>query len=218
MFKRLRPAHITNIRRSGHLPPVSSAAAGPILDRFDLDLTDATLMLTFDTDMSNATEDMDWTGVSLRTHANGLEGSGVTLWNTEGGAGWGNALLSDSGFRLTVAIHPSDFDEMRAAYVGHNSTFTWLTLRRGAFVAFDREEPCEPVYGTQVVGHRGLSVGELVQDTIRSGYPEYHVVKYVVVAVAVLVLVQFLFPGHTALRNETNVIIVSMCDVKHTRV
>lgn len=107
--------------------------------------------------------------MSLRTHVNGLEGSGVTLWNTEGQVGWGESLATESGLTLTVDLHPADLDEMKALYVGHNSSFTWLTLRMGAFVSLEDGEGNEPVYGTQVVGHSGMAVSELVEDTTRSG-------------------------------------------------
>ncbi|CBN76475.1 conserved unknown protein [Ectocarpus siliculosus] len=124
-----------------------------------------TLAITFSEAMSNATDDVDWTGVSLRTHVNGLEGSGVTLWNTQGEPGWGETDSKDAGLTLAVRIHPTDLDEMKAAYVGHNSSFTWLTLRGDSFVALDDRDGNEPVYGTQVVGHQGASVLELVEDT-----------------------------------------------------
>ncbi|CAM9882852.1 unnamed protein product, partial [Laminaria digitata] len=117
---------------------------GPSLERFSLDLSSGTLALTFDEAVSNGTAESDWTGVSLRTHVNGLEGSGVTLWNTEGQVGWGESSATESGLTLTVDIHPSDLDEMKALYVGHNSSFTWLTLRMGAFVALDGGEGNEP--------------------------------------------------------------------------
>ena len=117
--------------------------------------------------MSNATDDTDWTGVSLRTHVNGLEGSGVTLWNTEEQIGWGGSLATESGLTLTVGLHPADLDEMKALHVGHNSSFTWLTLRMGAFVSLEGGEGNEPVYGTQVVGHSGMAVSDLIEDTAR---------------------------------------------------
>lgn len=139
------------------------------MERFNLDLDSGTLDLTFDDAVSNATDDVDWTGVSLRTHVNGLEGSGVTLWNTEGEPGWGGSVSTEMGLSLTVEIHPVDLDAMKALYVGHNSSYTWLTLREGAFVALDGGEANEPVYGTQVMGHKGLTVSNLVEDTTRSG-------------------------------------------------
>lgn len=137
------------------------------MEAFSLDLNGGVLALTFDETMSNARGDMDWTGVSLRTHVNGLEGFGVTLWNTQGEQGWGGAALMDEGLTLAVDLHPIDLDDMKAAYIGHNSSFTWLTLRAGAFVALDGGGGNEPIYGTQVMGHRGASVSELVEDTTR---------------------------------------------------
>lgn len=137
------------------------------MEAFSLDLNGGVLALTFDETMSNARGDMDWTGVSLRTHVNGLEGFGVTLWNTQGEQGWGGAALIDEGLTLAVDLHPIDLDGMKAAYIGHNSSFTWLTLRAGAFVALDGGGGNEPIYGTQVMGHRGASVSELVEDTTR---------------------------------------------------
>lgn len=142
------------------------------MEAFSLDVDRGILALAFNETMSNATGDVDWTGVSLRTHVNGLEGDGVTLWNTQGEHGWGDTAATtttdDGATTLTVEIHPTDLDEMKAAYVGHNSSFTWLTLRAGAFVALDGRGGNEPVYGTQVVGHNGVSVSELVEDTTRS--------------------------------------------------
>lgn len=137
------------------------------MQTFSLDLDSDVLALTFNEAMSDATEDTDWTGVSLRTHVNGLEGSGVTLWNTQGEPGWGDTASTDAGLTLAVDLHPIDLDEMKAAYVGHNSSFTWLTLRGGAFSALDGGGGNEPVYGTQVVGHNGVSVSDLVEDTTR---------------------------------------------------
>ena len=138
------------------------------MEGFSLDLSSGTLALTFDEAVSNATDDADWTGVSLRTHVNGLEGSGVTLWNTEEQVDWGESLVTDLGLTLTVDIHPADLDEMKALHVGHNSSFTWLTLRKGAFAALEGGEGNEPVYGTQVVGHSGMTVSNLIEDTTRS--------------------------------------------------
>lgn len=140
---------------------------GPELETFSLDMDRGTLAISFSEPMSNATDDVDWTGVSLRTHVNGLEGSGVTLWSTQGEPGWGETDSMDAGLTLAVQIHPTDLDEMKAAYVGHNSSFTWLTLRGDSFVALDDRDGNEPVYGTQVVGHQGASVSELVEDTTR---------------------------------------------------
>lgn len=140
------------------------------MEAFSLDVDRGILALTFNETMSNVTGDVDWTGVSLRTHVNSLEGNGVTLWNTQGEHGWGDTSTTtddDGTTTLTVEIHPTDLDEMKAAYVGHNSSFTWLTLRAGAFVALDGGGGNEPVYGTQVVGHKGASVSELVEDTTR---------------------------------------------------
>lgn len=125
------------------------------------------LALTFNDTMSNATGEVDWTGVSLRTHVNGLEGFGVTLWNTQEEQGWGDAASIDEGLTLAVDLHPIDLDDMKASYIGHNSSFTWLTLRAGAFVALDGGGGNEPIYGTQVMGHNGASVSELVEDTTR---------------------------------------------------
>ncbi|CAM9278666.1 unnamed protein product [Hapterophycus canaliculatus] len=135
------------------------------MQTFSLDVNRGELVLTFNEAMSDATEDTDWTGVSLRTHVNGLEGVGVTLWNTQGEPGWGGTASTNTGLTLSVDLHPIDLDEMKAAYIGHNSSFTWLTLRRGAFSALDGGGGNEPVYGTQVVGHNGLSVSELDEDT-----------------------------------------------------
>ncbi|CAM9354016.1 unnamed protein product [Ectocarpus sp. 6 AP-2014] len=146
---------------------LAAASAGPELETFSLDVDRGILAITFSEAMSNATDDVDWTGVSLRTHVNGLEGSGVTLWNTQGEPGWGETDSKDAGLTLAVQIHPTDLDEMKAAYVGHNSSFTWLTLRGDSFVALDDRDGNEPVYGTQVVGHQGASVSELVEDTTR---------------------------------------------------
>lgn len=137
------------------------------MEAFSLDVDGGTLALTFNEMMSNATGDLDWTGVSLRTHSNGLAGNGVTLWNTQGEYGWGDAATTNDRLTLTVEVHPTDLDEMKAAYVGHNSSFTWLTLRAGVFVALDGGGGNEPVYGKQVVGHNGVSVSELVEDTTR---------------------------------------------------
>lgn len=139
------------------------------MESFSLDLSSGTLALSFDEAVSNATDETDWTGVSLRTHVNGLEGSGVTLWNTEGQIGWGESLATESGLTLTVDLHPTDLDEMKALYVGHNSSFTWLTLRMGAFTSLEDGEGNEPLYGTQVVGHSGMAVSDLIGDTTRSG-------------------------------------------------
>lgn len=144
-------------------PPLS----GPSLEAFSLDVDRGILALTFNEMMSNATSEVDWTGVSLRTHVNGLEGNGVTLWNTQEENGWGDATTTDDGNTLTVEVHPTDLDEVKAAYIGHNSSFTWLTLRAGAFVALEGGGGNEPVYGTQVVGHQGASVAKLVEDTTR---------------------------------------------------
>lgn len=141
--------------------------AGPALERFDLDLSTGTLALTFDEEMSDTTGDIDWTGVSLRTHVNGLEGSGVTLWSTEGESGWGDPVSTDSEFALEVEIHPTDLDEMKALSIGHNSSFTWITLRKGAFEAQYGGELNDPVFGTQVVGSNGFSVSTLTQDSTR---------------------------------------------------
>ncbi|CAN0148837.1 unnamed protein product [Scytosiphon promiscuus] len=135
------------------------------METFSLDVDRGVLALTFNEAMSSDTADTDWTGVSLRTHVNGLEGFGVTLWNTQGEPGWGEAVLTDEGLTLTVDVHPIDLDEMKAASVGHNSSFTWLTLRGGAFSALIGADGNEPVYGTQVVGHNGATVSELVDDT-----------------------------------------------------
>lgn len=139
-----------------------------MLESFALDLNEGALALTFDEAVSDATNDVDWTGVSLRTHANGVVGSGVTLWNTEGEPGWGESTSSDAGITLTVDIHPVDLDELKALYIGHNSSFSWLTLRAGAFVALDGGGGNEAVYGTQVVGSKGMAVNLLVEDTTRS--------------------------------------------------
>lgn len=141
--------------------------AGPQLESFALDLDSGTLTLTFDEAVSSAPADVDWTGISIRTHPNGLEGWGVTLWNTEGEFGWGESTSPDTEVSLTVVIHPTDLDEMNALKVGHNSSFTWLTLRKNTFVSLGDEEGNYPVYGTQVVGHNGLAVGELTQDTTK---------------------------------------------------
>ena len=138
------------------------------MESFSLDLNSGTLALTFDEAVSNATDDTDWTGVSLRTHVNGLEGSGVTLWNTEEQTGWGESSATESGLTLTVDLHSTDLDEMKALHVGHNSSFTWLTLRMGAFVSLDGGEGNEPVYRTQVVGHGGMAVSGLIEDSTRS--------------------------------------------------
>lgn len=144
-------------------------AMGLTLESFDLDLDSDKLFLTFNEAVSASTEDIDWTGVSLRTHASGLEGSGVTLWKTEGELGWGTPVLTNSGRTLSVDLHPTDLDKIKSLHVGHNSSFTWLTLRRGAFVSINGEKDCEPVYGTQVIGDAGMSVNKLVQDSSRLG-------------------------------------------------
>lgn len=144
-------------------------AIGLTLESFDLDLARDKLFLTFDEAVSTSTEDIDWAGVSLRTHASGLKGSGVTLWKTEGGLGWGTPVPTNSGRTLSVDIHPTDLDEMKSLHVGHNSSFTWLTLRGGAFVSINDGKGCEPVYGTQVFGDAGVSVNNLVQDNSRLG-------------------------------------------------
>lgn len=99
---------------------------------------------------------------------NGLEGWGITLWSTEGQPGWGEAISSHSDLTLTVKLHWSDLDEMKASYVGHNSSYAWITLRTGTFVGLDGGEKSSPVYGTQVVGHKGMGVRSLVQDSTRS--------------------------------------------------
>ena len=138
------------------------------LDSFDLDLASNTLFMTFDETVSASTEDIDWSGVSLRTHKNELKGSGVVLWNTETGRGWGEAVSTDSGRKLSVEIHPKDLDEMKALSIGHNTSYTWLTLRRGTFAALKSGEGNKPVFGTQVVGSAGMSVSELIQDSSRS--------------------------------------------------
>eukprot|EP00903_Cladosiphon_okamuranus_P007167 g6959.t1 len=135
------------------------------MEAFSLDVDKGILALTFNEAMSNAADDVDWAGVSLRTHVNGLEGFGVTLWNTQGEQGWGTAASMDDGLTLAVDLHPIDLDDMKASHIGHNSSFTWLTLRAGAFVALDEGDGNEPIYGTQVVGHAGASVSELVEDT-----------------------------------------------------
>lgn len=137
------------------------------MEAFSLDVDRGILALTFNVTMSNATDDVDWTGVSLRTHVNGLEGFGVTLWNTQGEHGWGNAALADEGLTLAVDLHPIDLDDMKASHIGDNSSFTWLTLRAGAFAALEGGGGNEAIYGTQVVGHHGASVSELVEDTTR---------------------------------------------------
>lgn len=147
--------------------PLPDTPSGPVMEAFSLDVDRGILALTFSEEMSNASDEVDWTSVSLRTHVNGLEGFGVTLWNTQGEPGWGDTASTDDGLTLTVDIHPIDLDDLKAAYVGHNSSFTWLTLRAGAFVALDGGEGNEPVYGTQVVGHNGASVSELVEDATR---------------------------------------------------
>lgn len=144
------------------------APPGPALESFDLDLSIGTLALTFNEAVSNDTGNIDWTGVSTRTHVNGLEGSGVTLWNTEGEHGWGGPMPAELGLTLAVYIHPVDLDEMKALKIGHNSSYTWLTLRKGAFVAVKSREASEPVYGTQVMGRKGMSVSDLIEDTTRS--------------------------------------------------
>lgn len=138
------------------------------MESFSLDVDRGTLALTFNETMSNAPGEVDWTGVSLRSHVNGLEGFGVSLWNTQGEQGWGDAVSIDDGLTLAVDLHPIDLDDMKASYIGHNSSFTWLTLRAGSFVALGGGDGNEPIYGTQVVGHKGASVSELVQDTRRS--------------------------------------------------
>lgn len=137
------------------------------MEAFSLDVDRGILALTFNETMSNAAGDVDWTGVSLRTHVNGLEGFGVTLWNTQREQGWGTAALIDEGLTLAVDLHTIDLDDMKASHIGHNSSFTWLTLRAGAFVALDGGGGNEPIYGTQVMGHKGASVSELVEDTTR---------------------------------------------------
>ncbi len=137
------------------------------MEAFSLDVDRGILALSFSEKMSNAPDEVDWASVSLRTHVNGLEGFGVTLWNTQGEPGWGDTFTTDDGLTLTVDIHPIDLDDLKAAHVGHNSSFTWLTLKAGAFVAQDGGEGNEPIYGTQVVGHNGASVSELVEDTTR---------------------------------------------------
>lgn len=140
------------------------------MESFDLDLELGTLALTFDSPVSNASRDIDWTGVSLRTHSNGLEGYGVGLWNTEeedSGRG-GGAVSSNSGLTITVAMHTLDVDELKASLVGHNSSFAWLELRQGAFESLFEGHPSNPIYGSQVHGHRGMRVSHLVPDTTRS--------------------------------------------------
>ncbi|CAM9115801.1 unnamed protein product [Ascophyllum nodosum] len=143
----------------------TAAVAALSLDSFDLDLASNTLFMTFDETVSASTEDIDWSGVSLRTHKNELKGSGVVLWNTETGRGWGEAVSTDSGRKLSVEIHPKDLDEMKALSIGHNTSYTWLTLRRGTFAALKSGEGNKPVFGTQVVGSAGMSVSELIQDS-----------------------------------------------------
>lgn len=139
------------------------------MESFALDLNLGALSLAFDEAVSDATNDVDWTGVSLRTHASAVKGSGVTLWNTEGEPGWGESASSDAGLTLTVDIHPVDLDELKALGIGHNSSFTWLTLRAGAFVALAGGTGNEAVHGTQVVGSKGMAVSDLAEDTTRSG-------------------------------------------------
>lgn len=150
------------------------ASSGPLLESFDIDMNLGLLELTFDSVVSNATESIDWTGVSLRTHSNGLEGKGVGLWNTQGEGG-SKASSSNSGLTLTVHVHPIDQDELKAACVGHNSSFTWIELRPGTFRGRERGDPSEAVYGKHVYGRKGMSVRRLVQDTTRSDDRSYTV-------------------------------------------
>lgn len=126
------------------------------------------LSLAFDSAVSNNTDDIDWTGVSLRTHMSALDGRGINLWNTEEERGWGNAMSANSELTLELVVHPTDLDELKVSYIGHNSSFAWIELREGTFKSSSRGEPSEPVYGTQVYGHSGMSVRDLVQDTTRS--------------------------------------------------
>lgn len=97
----------------------------------------------------------------------GIEGIKVTLWNTEGEPGWGSSISSNAALTLAVNIHPTDLDLVKASNVGDNSSFTWISLRGGSFTALDGGETSEPIYGTQVVGHQGMSVSDLVQDSSR---------------------------------------------------
>ncbi|CAN0028160.1 unnamed protein product, partial [Choristocarpus tenellus] len=123
------------------------------------------LALTFDRAVSDNPSDSDWTGVTLRTHVNKLEAVGVTLWHTEGEAGWGSPVASTSGLTLTVIIHPIDMDEIRAAAIGHNKSFTWLALREGVFLGTGGVEVSDPIYGTEVLGSEGMHVSTLEVDT-----------------------------------------------------
>lgn len=61
-----------------------------------------------------------------------------------------------------------DLDNVKASNVGDNSSFAWITLRPGTFTGLDGGAASEPVYGTQVLGHTGMSVSNLVQDRTRS--------------------------------------------------
>lgn len=105
--------------------------------------------------------------MTLGTHASGTEGTHVTLWNTEGEPGWGSSISSDLALTLAVDIHPTDLDLVKASNVGDNSSFTWISLRGGSFTALNGGEASEPIYGTQVVGHQGMSVSDLIQDSSR---------------------------------------------------
>lgn len=191
------------------------------MDAFSLDMDEGILALTFNEAMSDATGDIDWTGVSLRTHVNGLEGVGVTLWNTDGEPGWGTAASIDEGLTLAVDLHPIDLDDVKASYIGHNSSFTWLTLGAGAFVALDGGSGNEPVYGTQVMGHKGASVSELVEDTIRcvDSISEYHSEWMLIVRSCVTVeSMSRLFQPRTKSFGPTPsppVVNISVCSFKH---